>query len=90
MGRHASHRSRTERYLDRDPAFSARFKDLVAEVPIAYVTRWRMQLAVTWLRESKVKLANLPQRLSYSFDAAFSRAFRRTIGILPGSIGRRP
>ena len=71
-------------------AFSARFKELVGEAPMAYVTRWRMQLAVTWLQESEAKLADLPRRLGYSSDAAFSRAFKRTIGVPPGSVGRTP
>ena len=71
-------------------AFSARFKELVGEAPMAYVTRWRMQLAVTWLQESEAKLADLPRRLGYSSDAAFSRAFKRAIGVPPGSVGRRP
>ena len=71
-------------------AFSARFRELVGEAPMAYVTRWRMQLAVTWLQESEAKLADLPQRLGYSSDAAFSRAFKRTIGVPPGSVGHTP
>ncbi len=90
MGRQASHRSRPERYPYRDPASLARFKDLVAEEPMAYATRWRMQLAVTWLRESEAELADLPRRLGYSSEAAFSRAFERTIGVPPGPGRRRP
>ena len=69
-------------------AFSRRFTDLVGEAPMAYVTRWRMQLAVTWLRASEVKVAELPYRLGYSSEAAFSRAFKRTIGVSPGAVER--
>ena len=69
-------------------AFSRRFTNLVGEAPMAYVTRWRMQLAVTWLRASEVKVAELPQRLGYSSEAAFSRAFKRSVGMSPGSVLR--
>ncbi len=69
-------------------AFSARFTELVGEAPMAYLTRWRMELAVTWLRSAEVRLADLPRRLGYSSDAAFSRAFKRTIGVSPGAIVR--
>jgi AraC-like DNA-binding protein len=69
-------------------AFSRRFTDMVGEAPMAYVTRWRMQLAVTWLGASEVKVSELPQRLGYSSEAAFSRAFKRTMGMSPGSVSR--
>ncbi len=41
-----------------------------------------MQLAVTWLRESGARPADLRQRLGYNSDAAFSRVFKRTIGAI--------
>lgn len=34
-------------------AFARRFKELVGESPMTYVTRWRMQLAVSWLRAAE-------------------------------------
>lgn len=33
-------------------AFAARFTQLVGEPPMCYVTRWRMNVALSWLRES--------------------------------------
>ena len=66
-------------------AFAARFKELVEESPMQYVTRWRMNVALTWLREGDLSLSELAGRLGYQSEAAFSRAFKRAIGISPGA-----
>jgi AraC-like DNA-binding protein len=55
-----------------------------------YVTRWRMQVALDWLQHDDVPVAELAARLGYESDAAFSRAFKRTIGISPGAVYRSP
>ena len=66
-------------------AFAARFKVLVGESPMQYITRWRMNLAVTWLKQDNVSLGELANRLGYQSEAAFSRAFKRITGISPVS-----
>ena len=73
-------------------AFAARFGELVGESPMRYVTRWRMQVALGWLRESDASVADVALRLRYQSEAAFSRAFKRFIGISPGAArrGKRP
>ena len=55
-----------------------------------YVTRWRMQVALDWLRTDDVPVAELAARLGYESEAAFSRAFKRTVGISPGAARRSP
>ena len=65
-------------------AFSARFAELVGEAPMRYVTRWRMNQALSWLRESDVTLADVAFRSGYQSEAAFSRAFKRFTGVSPG------
>ena len=55
-----------------------------------YVTRWRMQVALDWLRTDDVPVADLATRLGYESEAAFSRAFKRTVGISPGAARRSP
>jgi len=66
-------------------AFSARFTELVAEPPMHYVARWRMHVALNWLKEDETSLAELASRLGYQSEAAFSRAFKRFIGVSPGA-----
>lgn len=69
-------------------AFAARFAELVGEPPMQYLRRWRMQVAVTWLKDGNTPLADLAGRLGYRSEAAFSRAFKRLIGVAPGAIRR--
>jgi AraC-like DNA-binding protein len=69
-------------------AFAARFSDLVGETPMSYVARWRMQVAATSLREERSTLGELALRLGYGSEAAFSRAFKRIIGVSPGAVRR--
>jgi AraC-like DNA-binding protein len=70
-------------------AFAARFTALVGEPAMKYVARWRMNVASTALREGRVTIAALAEQLGYESEAAFSRAFKRTIGEWPGAVRRR-
>lgn len=71
-------------------AFAARFTELVGETPMHYVARWRMSVALTLLADEKAPLAELASRLGYASEAAFSRAFKRHLGVAPGAARRRP
>lgn len=69
-------------------AFSARFTELVGEPVMHYLARWRMHTALTWLKEEDARLGVVATRLGYQSEAAFSRAFKRFLGISPGSVRR--
>lgn len=69
-------------------AFSARFTDLVGESAMRYLTRWRLQLARTHLRETSEPISVLAGRIGYHSEAAFCRAFKRMFGVPPGSVRR--
>ena len=69
-------------------AFAARFKELVGEAPMQYITQWRMNLALTWLKKEGVSVSELANRLGYQSEAAFSRTFKRSIGVSPGTARR--
>jgi AraC-like DNA-binding protein len=71
-------------------AFAARFASLVGEPAMHYVTRVRMQMAVTALRDEGASVAELASRLGYRSQAAFARAFKRVVGVAPGAIKRGP
>jgi AraC-like DNA-binding protein len=71
-------------------AFAARFTELVGEPVMSYVTRWRMRVAVAALKQDDTTVAQLADRLGYRSEAAFSRAFKRVIGVPPGAIRRSP
>lgn len=65
-------------------SFSARFTELVGESAMQYVTRWRMHVASTWLRETEMTAAECGAKLGYHSEPAFSRAFKRVIKMPPG------
>ncbi len=67
-------------------AFAARFSELVGESPMAYVTRWRMQVAKGWLSEADLTVSQVAMRLGYGSEAAFNRAFKRIVGVPPGAM----
>jgi AraC-like DNA-binding protein len=67
-------------------ALAARFTELVGEPVMHYVARWRMHLALTHLKEDDSRLGDLASRLGYQSEAAFSRAFKRFIGVSPGAV----
>jgi AraC-like DNA-binding protein len=68
--------------------FAARFTDLVGEPPMAYVGRRRMDMALGWLSETEVTVAQVARRLGYRSEAGFSRAFKRVIGVSPSRVRR--
>ena len=68
-------------------AFAVRFQSLVGMAPIAFVTRWRMELASDALRHSQQRIAEIAFSVGYKSEASFSTAFRRTMGCSPRRFG---
>lgn len=69
--------------------FAARFTTLVGMPAMQYLAQWRMHVALSWLKENDTGLAHLAERVGYQSEAAFSRAFKRYIGVSPGAVQRR-
>jgi AraC-like DNA-binding protein len=67
-------------------AFAARFTQLVGKPVMHYATEWKMHSAQVSLAHEGKSLGELAERLGYSTEAAFSRAFKRVTGISPGSV----
>jgi AraC-like DNA-binding protein len=65
-------------------AFAARFKELLGQTPLEYVTEWRMQKAMQLLQQRDKKLIDVARSVGYESDAAFSKAFKRVVGANPG------
>jgi AraC-like DNA-binding protein len=74
--------------MSRSP-FAARFKEVVGEPPLAYLTRWRMLSASNWLLTSDVTVGQVGERAGYRSEAAFSKAFKRQFGLSPGHYRQR-
>lgn len=62
-----------------------RFTHFIGQPPMQYLARWRMQLAAGLLRDTSAKLVDVAQQVGYESEAAFSRAFKRVVGVAPGA-----
>lgn len=69
--------------------FAARFKRLVHEPPLAYLSRLRLNLAAALLMEESLSVGEVAQRVGYDSDTAFSSAFKRRYGTAPGAYRTR-
>jgi len=61
-----------------------RFVHFIGRPPMQYLTDWRMQVAATRLRDTKAKVIEVALGVGYESEAAFSRAFKRAVGVAPG------
>jgi AraC-like DNA-binding protein len=50
-----------------------------------YLTRWRMQLAARALSASGAKVSAVANMVGYESEAAFSRAFKKAVGLSPAA-----
>ena len=66
-----------------------RFRALVGQPPMRYLTRWRIQLACRLLCDDASKVSAVAFDVGYQSEAAFSRAFKGVVGTSPASWRRR-
>ena len=60
-----------------------KFRRVVGETPIAYLTRWRMTLAANRLSEKEQALTAVALHVGYQSQSAFCAAFKRHFGMPP-------
>lgn len=65
--------------------FARRFSELVGVPPLAYLTRWRIELARRRLRDSSSSVAEIAAAVGYDSEFSFSRAFKREVGLPPSA-----
>jgi AraC-like DNA-binding protein len=69
-------------------AFALRFKELMSQAPLEYLTRCRMDKAGRLLREDTRKLFEVATAVGYESGGAFHKAFKRVRGVTPGEYRR--
>ena len=69
-------------------AFARRFRTMVGEPPLTYLTRWRMTVAAQLLRETNLPVESVATRVGYGSPFAFGKAFKRSMGNAPGAYRR--
>jgi AraC-like DNA-binding protein len=67
---------------------AARFKAIVGQGPLEYLTRWRIELGAHQLTQTNQTIAYIADAVGYGSEAAFALAFKRELGVAPGSFRR--
>ena len=62
-----------------------RFTRLVGMPPMHYLAKWRMQIASELLSAGNNNMASIAAEIGYESEAAFSRAFKKMIGVPPSA-----
>ncbi|TAN69197.1 MAG: AraC family transcriptional regulator [Methylobacter sp.] len=65
--------------------FAARFSAALGDSPMAYVTKWRMNVAGRLLDETQQGIGEIASDVGYDNVAAFARGFKRHLGVPPGA-----
>jgi AraC-like DNA-binding protein len=65
-----------------------RFTRYLSEPPMAYLMRWRLQLAARALVATSRGIAEIASDVGYESEAAFNRAFKREFGLPPARYRR--
>ncbi|MFL6417352.1 MAG: cupin domain-containing protein [Bryobacteraceae bacterium] len=69
-------------------AFAIRFKEVVGETPLDYLTRWRVYRAAVLLKEGNRNLTEIANAVGYDSDGSFNKTFKRIAGVTPGEYRR--
>lgn len=64
-------------------SFAERFRALVGETPIGYLTAHRMALAAEQIESGRLPLSRIAEAAGYESEKVFARAFRRWSGLPP-------
>jgi AraC-like DNA-binding protein len=64
-------------------AFAEHFMRFVGTPPMQYLANWRMQLAAGQLISTTDSVVAVANRVGYESEAAFSRAFKKLVGVSP-------
>ena len=63
--------------------FANKFKEIVGETPLHYITNWRILKAKQFLKESSVSISEVAEKVGYSSEAAFNRVFKKKVRKTP-------
>jgi AraC-like DNA-binding protein len=62
---------------------AGRFRQYLGAAPVAYLTRWRLQLGAQMLSSTSYSVAQIASKVGYDSEPAFNRAFKRNFGNPP-------
>ncbi len=70
-------------------AFAVKFKTVLGQTPLEYLTQWRMYKAGAMIRSNSTSFSEVAPAVGYESESSFSRVFRREMGIPPREYRRK-
>jgi len=70
-------------------AFALKFKAVLEQTPLEYLTQWRMYRAGAMIRSNRMSFSEVASAVGYGSESSFSRVFRREMGVAPREYRRK-
>src|ERR1700676_1123623 len=70
-------------------AFALKFKAVLGQTPLEYLTQWRMYRAGAMIRSKNTSFSEVASAVGYGSESSFSRVFRREMGAAPREYRRK-
>ena len=64
-------------------AFALKFKTVLGQTPLEYLTQWRMYKAGAMIRSNNTSFSEVASAVGYGSESSFSRVFKREMGVAP-------
>jgi len=69
--------------------FALKFRTVLGQTPLEYLTRWRMHKAGDMIRSNNTSFSEVASAIGYGSESSFSRVFKREMGIAPREYRRK-
>jgi AraC-like DNA-binding protein len=70
-------------------AFALKFKTVLGQTPLEYLTQWRMYNAGAKIRSNNMSFSEVASAVGYGSESSFSRVFKREMGEAPREYRRK-
>ncbi len=70
-------------------AFALKFKTVLGQTPLEYLTQWRMYKAGAMIRSKDTSFSEVASAVGYGSESSFSRVFKREMGDAPREYRRK-
>ena len=70
-------------------AFASKFRTVLGQTPLEYLTQWRMHKAGAMIRSNNTSFSEVASAVGYGSQSSFSRVFRREMRVAPREYRRK-
>src|SRR5260221_14740019 len=70
-------------------AFALKFRTVLGQTPLEYLTQWRMYKAGAMIRSDNTSFSEVASAVGYGSESSFRRVFRRAMGVAPREYRRK-